>query len=159
FLGQIDQFCSVTCFASRRPAPNGVEAIYIVEPAQEWSILRLLESVETEIVRTAFQVCDAELAPEHTFEKWYVFVVELLLQILGCCRNDNTLTQCESRNQIGECFAGAGACLTQKATTFAHHIEHGLCHLYLTGPVLITWMISGYQATWSEYFFHIFLNH
>ncbi len=88
------------------------------------------------IVGAALHIADAQVAEER-FEKGDITKIELILEGLGACGDDDALAGTQGGKQIREGLAGAGAGLDNKVPPLGECAFYGLGHFELAGAVLV----------------------
>src|SRR5215470_4577066 len=118
----VGELCAVTGRRNARPVANLFEIVDLVHSVQDWGRLSSCQSIQTEIVDSAFHVSGGERFGQNALEKRNVFHHQLFLEILGASGNNYAAvpTQCggDSGNKIGECLAGAGASFDDEVPLF-----------------------------------------
>ena len=128
----------------RRPLPvrDRVKLRDLLEPGQQRRVPQRIQLMTAKVVCSALHVADLHRSTrcQHRLEEWYVFEVQLLLQVLGAGRDDYPLTRLSRQSQCGqkvrESLSGSSSCFDDQAALLFQRCLHRLGHLVLSWPML-----------------------
>ena len=139
-LGEAGDLRAVAGGGVALPGADDVELADLFGLAEQWRGLQRIELLLADVVAAALHGADLEWSQERLKER-DVFEEELFLQVLGAGADDDALAliagHAKRGQQVGEGFAGAGACLHDEVTLFFKRALDGFRHLKLAGAVLI----------------------
>src|SRR5262249_7073563 len=78
-FGQIGELRPVTGLALRRPLADSLEVVDVFKAFKHWSLGRLLQAMQTHVIRPAFHANGFERGRRDLLKKWDVLLVELFL--------------------------------------------------------------------------------
>jgi hypothetical protein len=88
-------------------------------------------------------------------QEWNIFLVKLLLQRLGGCRNNYAASAANCGDQVGERLARTGAGFHDGVVMLFECVVYHFGHFQLTGTMLVTADHAAFEkAARSEYVMH-----
>ena len=118
------------------------EALYRAPPrfffgGVRFAVEVLVVVVVAEVVAPPFEQGDARGGAQHFAYQRQVFGKNLLLQVACCGRDQPFFAAGEQRQEVGEGFAGAGACFCQQNAVVRHVVGDGFCQFLLPRSRLV----------------------
>ncbi len=135
-LRQPRQFGAVAGFGRALPFGNLLVLVDLGQSREHRLVAQRVELAAAKIVAAALHVADAQLAQQR-LKKRHVAKEKLILQGLGSRGNNHALPGAQSRQQVGQGFAGARARLDNQMPALPEGALHSLGHLVLPRSVFV----------------------